>query len=468
MAKIEIPFIGGAYTARSKNLDAQVCQNLYVEIDKEGGKNLVSLVGTPGMKLWKSLSNGGEVRPGGLNVMKDYLYAIVDKTLYKISKNKNVTNIGDINTASGQVWMKNNGTYIVIVDGQDGWHCNGTTLTKITDSSFPTPSGMAYQDGFWLVLKEGTDEVYYNPTADDPTTWDATYFFVAEGSGDKLRGLISSNRIIRLYGESSLEVWYKSATGFARNPGGFLEIGCGAAGSIAEIEGVNLWLDNTGRVCQTSGLGYAPVSTYQIDYAISQMTDKGNAIGYAYSQEGHNFYVLTFPGDNKTFCYDIKTGFWHTRASTIRDLRHNGNCHALFDFKNIVGGNGDGNLYEYDLDTYTENGIPFRAIRSAQASHKDKKNIFVNYFEIDFESGVGLSSGQGADPQAMLEYSWDGGQTFSNEIWEGIGKIGEYQDKVRFDQLGSGYNGFVPRVTISDPVKRTIINAYIDGEIGTH
>lgn len=467
--KIEVPFIGGSYTGRSKNLDAQVCQNLYLEIDKEGGKNIIALVGTPGMKLWKNVANGGDCRPGGSDVMGEYLYTIIDKTLYKISKGGSVTNIGDINTSSGQVWMKNNGVYVVIVDGQDGWYCDGTTLTQITDASFPTnPNGMAYQDGFWLIMDEGTDKVYYNPTADDPTSWDATYFFVAEGSGDKLIGLISSNRIIRLYGSETLEVWYKTSSGFGRNPGGFLEIGCGSAGSISEIEGVNLWLDNKGRVCQTNGLGYNPVSTYQIDYALSKIENKEDSISYCYSQEGHNFYILTFPGDNKTFCYDITTGFWHTRASTTRDLRHNGNNHALFDFKNIVGGNGDGNLYEYDLDTYTENGIAFRAIRAAQAVHKDKKNLFVNSFEIDFESGVGLSAGQGVDPQAMLEYSWDGGQTWSNEIWEGIGKIGNYADKVIFDQLGSGYNGFVPRITISDPVKRVMINAYLYGEIGEH
>jgi len=465
MAKIEIPFIGGAYTGRSKNLNAQICQNLYVEIDKEGGKNIIALVGTPGQKPWKNVAGGEECRPGGAHVMGEYLYEIIGKTVYRISKSKRKTTIGDINTASGQVWMKNNGVYIVIVDGQDGWHLTGTTLTRITDASFPTrPAGMGYQDGFWLIMQGDTDKVYYNPTADDPTEWSAIYFFVAEGSGDKLVGLISSNRIIRLYGAETLEIWYKTSIGFGRNPGGFLEIGCGSAGSIAEIEGFNAWLTNKNTVCQTEGLGYKKVSTYQIDYALSKMTDQ--AIGYAYEQEGHKFYVLTFPGDNKTFCYDGTTGFWHTRASTTRDLRHNVDNHVLFDFKNIVG--VDGNLYEYDLDTYTENEIPFRAIRAAQAVQKDKKNVFVNYFEIDFESGVGLSSGQGSDPQAMLEYSWDGGQTYSNELWEGIGKIGEYADKVRWDQLGSGHNGFVPKVTISDPVKRVMINAYINGEVGLY
>ena len=46
----ELPFIGGAYTARSKDLNSQVCQNFYVEVDQTGAKNIISLQGVPGLK----------------------------------------------------------------------------------------------------------------------------------------------------------------------------------------------------------------------------------------------------------------------------------------------------------------------------------------------------------------------------------------------------------------------------------
>ena len=72
-----------------------------------------------------------------------------------------------------------------------------------------------------------------------------------------------------------------------------------------------LWLDNFFRVMQVSLGNYqpVPVSTYQIDYQIKQMTTQSDARSYWYQGEGHTFYVLTFPTDGKTFEYNLSTGF---------------------------------------------------------------------------------------------------------------------------------------------------------------
>jgi hypothetical protein len=45
---MEIPFIGGAYQDKSFNMDAQVCQNLSVVVDQQGGKSVLSLEGISG------------------------------------------------------------------------------------------------------------------------------------------------------------------------------------------------------------------------------------------------------------------------------------------------------------------------------------------------------------------------------------------------------------------------------------
>ena len=37
--------------------------------------------------------------------------------------------------------------------------------------------------------------------------------------------------------------------------------------------------------------------------------------GYTYQQDGHSFYMLTFPTVSKTWCYDTSIGIWHERAS---------------------------------------------------------------------------------------------------------------------------------------------------------
>jgi len=83
--------------------------------------------------------------------------------------------------------------------------------------------------------------------------------------------------------------------------------------------------------------------------------------------------------------------------------------------------------------------------------------------QVDFETGVGTQTGQGVDPQAMLDWSDDGGHTWSNEHWRPIGKTGEYSDRARWKQLGKDKGkGRVYRVTITDPVKRSIVGASIE------
>jgi len=90
------------------------------------------------------------------------------------------------------------------------------------------------------------------------------------------------------------------------------------------------------------------------------------------------------------------------------------------------------------------------------------------YFEelqIQFQPGVGLSTGQGQDPQAMLRWSNDGGSTYSNEHWTSIGKIGKYQNRAIWRRLGTARDR-VWEVSISDPVKAAIVSANLKASVG--
>jgi hypothetical protein len=46
---MKIPFVGGAYEARSKNANAQRCLNLYPVVNQQGGKEPLSMQHTPGL-----------------------------------------------------------------------------------------------------------------------------------------------------------------------------------------------------------------------------------------------------------------------------------------------------------------------------------------------------------------------------------------------------------------------------------
>jgi Neuraminidase (sialidase) len=77
------------------------------------------------------------------------------------------------------------------------------------------------------------------------------------------------------------------------------------------------------------------------------------------------------------------------------------------------------------------------------------------------EAGAGLTSGQGSDPQIMLDWSDDGGRTWSNELWRSAGKIGEYRHRAIWNRLGR-FRRRTLRIRKSDPVKASFLTAFAD------
>jgi hypothetical protein len=81
-----------------------------------------------------------------------------------------------------------------------------------------------------------------------------------------------------------------------------------------------------------------------------------------------------------------------------------------------------------------------------------------------FEQGVGLITGQGSDPQVMLQFSDDGGRTWSSERWRSLGRIGEYRTRTRWLRNGSARDR-IYRYAMSDPVRRNLILATTEAEL---
>ena len=216
--------------------------------------------------------------------------------------------------------------------------------------------------------------------------------------------------------------------------------------------------------------GYTPqrVSTDAIEYAIAKYSTIADARAYAYQQEGHTFYVLTFPSGGATWVYDAATQLWHQRAYLDPDTgtlgRHRSNCHMYYAGLHIVGDFETGDLYALDLDYYQDGTDPMPSIRAAAyIGGPDYNWIIHNRLQVDFETGVGLVDGQGSAPLVLLDWSDDGGKTWSNQHRGSLGKTGEYLTRVFWTRLGRA-RARTYRVMISDPVKRVIMGAALNPE----
>lgn len=473
----QIPFIRGAYGGRSTNVNAQACINLFPETEIIDDKTNTYLVGRPGLELFCTPDSDVEVR--GLKVVNDKLYAVCSDKVYSITTTGVSTlHTGVLLTTTGPVWMEEGQNYLVIVDGTYGYYVDlsGTSVVQIPDADFPTVvSSLSYMDTYWIVTSGDSGQFYTSDSA-DPLSWDALYFATAEGRADDLVTQIVSHRELWLFGENSTEVWYDAGGAtfqFNRVSGVFLEIGCGAAHSPALFDNSVVWLTNERQIVRADGYKPKPISTRQIEYQIAQYSDVSDAIGFSYIFEGHPFYQITFPTADKTWVYDASTKLWHELTSypdSLVDLemgRHRGNCYARFNTKHYMGDYANGNIYEVKSDYYTDNENNIEKIRTGPVIVNTKKWFFINSFEVAMETGTGILDEEGDDPQAMLQWSDDGGHTWSNELWSDlsrpIGAIGEYSNVVKWFRLGRSRNRIF-RVKVIDPVKVVMIDAFMDAE----
>lgn len=119
--------------------------------------------------------------------------------------------------------------------------------------------------------------------------------------------------------------------------------------------------------------------------------------------------------------------------------------------------------YFYPNFSGTLEDVPRRWLRRSPVQSSENRRIVHQYLNIDFQPAVGLSSGQGSDPQAMMRWSDDGGLTWGNELWRSMGKIGSTFWRAVWWRLGMARNR-VYEVSGSDPVKTVIHDAYIQAE----
>jgi hypothetical protein len=467
---MKTPILGSSYVARSVNAADNRMVNLFPEIVPEAGKEPAFLQRAPGLRQLVQLPTG-PVR--GLWAYGDYAYAVSGNRFYQIDSNWNYTDKGNV-LGSNPVNMVDNGTQLFIAAGANGYIYNANTdvFAQITDPDFYGAVGVGFLDGYF-VYNEPNSQKFWVTSLYDGTSVDPLDFASAEGSPDDLVTLIVDHREVWLFGQTSVEVWYNAGLPdfpLARIQGAFNEIGCQAPYSVAKLDNALFWLGKDARgngiVYRSKGYTGERVSTHAVEWQIQQYSTLADAVAYTYQQDGHAFYVLNFPTANTTWVFDVSTGVWHERAGWEDNnfTRHLGQCQMNFANEIVIGDYVTGTLYAYDMNVYSEAGLVQKWLRSWRAlptGQNDLKRTAQHSLQLDCESGVGLSTGQGSDPQVMLRWSDDGGHTWSSEHWKSMGQTGQYGKRVIWRRLGmtQKLRDRVYEISGTDPVKIAIMGA---------
>lgn len=309
---------------------------------------------------------------------------------------------------------------------------------------FLNPASASYQDGFGVVSQAGT-QVFWQSNLFDLSIWDPLNFSSADSESTNIIAIAELHEQQFIFTETIIEVWInagQSGFAFQRLTGVHMEIGCAAQASVTKVGEGLIWLSQTDQggigVHEVSAYEPVKISTKAIDGVIQSYSTVSDAIGYAYSQDGHDFYVLIFPTANATWVYDPSVKLWHQRAAFANGQfsRHWSNCGAFFGNKNIVGDYRNGNIYSFQMNMQTDNGTPRKWVRSWRALEKP---IFVSvtYSSLQIDMQTGIRIADGTNPQVVLRWSDDGCHNWSNERFQAAGQTGQTKMRVIFKRLGS-------------------------------
>ena len=402
-------------------------------------------------------------------------YAVIAGNVYAIDYLVNFTLLGTLGgTIAGPVSMVDNGLQLVIVDGTGMAYyvtLKTNVMTAINDPAFYGASKVDFVDGYFIFNKPNSQQWYISKYLD--VTFDSLDLASKSTYSDNLVTLAVMHREVWLFGELTTEVWYNTGASdftFGRMPGVFIEHGCAAAASVAKIDLALFWLskDLQGQAMVYMGKSYQAnrVSTHALEQEFSTYSTISDARGFSYLQEGHAFYVLTFPTANRTWVYDTATGLWHQRAFLEADgslSRHRMNCHAVVGSANLVGDWQTGAIHSLDPLAYTDNGAPIMRIRSFPHLVNQARRIFYHEFIADMEVGAGLPDNSD-DPEIRLRWSDDRGASWSNPIGATLGRLGEFQTSIQYQRLGYARDR-VFELSWTAPVKTALNGAWIG--IGT-
>lgn len=341
-----------------------------------------------------------------------------------------------------------------------------------TDGAFTSASAVDIVDNYFVYNRPDTQQ--FGASAALSPISAALSFASKDGAPDDLVSLIVDHREVYLLGEVSSEVWIDAGTSpfpFQRIPGTSTQHGIAAKFSVARLGNSFAYLSRNIRgqaqIVQMNGYVPTRISTHAVENSLTNQV-VSNAVAWTYQLEGHEVYVISFPSINLTWCYDVASGMWHKWLYTNnlgQYERARGNCCVQFQGLVMVGDYANGKIYKLDKLNYTDDGQHVRRLRRAPHLVADFQREYFDELQIQFQPGVGLSTGQGENPQAMLRWSDNGGSTWSNEHWTTIGLIGKYANRAIWRRLGTARDR-VFEVSISDPVKAVIISANLKSSVG--
>jgi len=441
---MRIPLGGKSQDMKSRRSREDVI-NCWLETNADGSfKRLTRAIA---FKFLETIGTGpirGELVAGGV------LYVVSGSNFYKINVSPfgalSSTLVGAVSGQNGSVSMAAIGAdtpQIQVLTNGTGYiyKTSDGSFTKITDVNYtPDYSVVGWNDRFWL-NKPNSNKFFCSDVLDG-LTYNALFFAQADTNSDSIKAMVTLGSTLYPFGANSTEQWEGVVTTdvipVQRIQGSTLDRGIASAQTLVKFENTAFWLADDFTVRSLSGGQMQKVSDLPFENEVTTYSSPTSSFGFFVDYPFYKCYCLTFPGNDVTWCYDVQRGIWHKRKSVGVDSWRIG-ASANFSNMVLVGDRFNGNIYQMDANTYTENGVETPATWVTTSVNNNDAVMTYSKLELVADMGVGSIGNvnaigqilpQPVDPKISYSRSLNGGATYINLPDQSLGRVGEREKKL--------------------------------------
>lgn len=462
---VPINITGPSYQDRSRPLSSQETRNFYHEAT-EAGKEKFVIKSFPGQKVFGTATAGVD---RGSHQMAEVVYRVVGDTLWEVSSAGTHTNRGTLTSTSRCIFADDGVNLFIVADGiVNQYDSDTTTLSTVTDVDIVGAQSVAFiNNQFAYTFPQLT--VFSD--VGDGSSASGLNAVNEESTPDDLVRDYEFDQILWRFGKRSVVNWWNSGTGtppFQRIEGQYINVGLCAIHSVATSREFIYWLGSDKQIYRARGGQEESVTPAAIAGEIQGYGDASDAYASVFTIDNKTVYLISFPTADKTWLLFEELGIYGWIELTVGTLGNRFNAGSVVEAYNrvLIGDLLNGNLNELDFNTYDIDGDTWQRRRVVSSINSDLlgakgQEVRMGRLELILESGTGLITGQGEDPQIMIELSLDGGRSWGYAKWVKIGRLGQFNIRAQYDNIITFYDCIV-RLTTSDPVAFNLYSGTVD------
>jgi hypothetical protein len=418
-----IPFPLESYQHNSPALQHKRLVNLMAEAEPADSRTAAALVPTPGMDDTGERLGGGPINAMNCDIA-GVLYAVSGGSFFRrsvsVGGTLTITDLGFVGFPSLPDYPQHilstiacGPTACVVCVPPNAFTCAHDGPLNQIGGDFSGARSVTYLDGYFVYTAE--DGRFFASRLFDPLDYDALDFAYADADSDIVRRVMSLGGLLWFIGDRSVEIWYDAGSSglettpgisffpFRRQSGGVIQHGTLSAKTCAIADGSLFWVTADWMVMRSVGMKAKRISTHAIEDLLRfiPLTDINNA--WAYSQNGHTFYVLDLT--SRTLVYDCATQVWHERASSV-DVTGGWRCTGpqLSSINQIFAERTTGRLALLNPEVGQEFGTEVARQYITPPLWADTNRAFCSRLELEMEIN---------EAPVTLEWSDDAGITWS-------------------------------------------------------